>query len=213
MRISQGSITELRGGRGGRELLGKGVLTEDLNLNLKSEFKSFSALSGNDWQEVISNIGMVMRDLSGGAISFGGEFKQATLQVWNNTSPLSLQITVEFHRLSIPGEGDVDEVSGRNVVEAVKKICRIPLPEEGFGGNLKPPGPSIIEGITGLQNNSEEGSVTLRIGSFVFPLLLLVSAVPQFSMYADSSGYPISCKVAMNFESLWAATKNLVDAW
>jgi hypothetical protein len=206
--------------KGSKVVIGdiSGVLAEDLNINLKSNFRPLASDFQNEITKMIDIAGATSRSLFGKG--FSSQFKQMTTQVWDKTDPARFNLNVEFHRtFNEPGDSEKEEVSGNNVMKIVKKFCRIPLPDEVAGGMLEPPGPSPIEGIgldaivDGSPGANIRGYVNVIIGNMKFNRLLMESAEPTFNRYTDDSGYPISCRVAFSFVSLWAATKPTIDAW
>ena len=209
MVIPKGSIVNIGG-------IGKGALAEDVTINLNSNFRPLASDFQNEITQLIDIAGATSRSLFGRG--FSSQFKQMTTQVWDKTDPASFSLNVEFHRVPLDSEGP-QNVSGANLMEVVKKFCSVPLPRELTGGMLEPPGPSPIEGIgldemtDGQQGASIRGFVNVTIGSMKFNRLLMRKAEPTFSKYVDDSGYPISCRVAFEFISIWAATKSLVDGW
>ena len=195
-----------------------GVLAEDLNINLKSQFRTLASDFQNEITKMIDIAGATSRSLFGKG--FSSQFKQMTTQIWDKTDPARFNLNVEFHRTF----NDPDRnVSGSNVMAIVKRFCRIPLPGETFSGSgvgmLEPPGPSPIEGIGldaiigGEAGADVRGYVNVTIGNMRFNRLLMESAEPTFNKYTDDSGYPISCRVAFSFISIWAATKPTIDQW
>jgi hypothetical protein len=208
-----------------------GVLAEDVTISLKSQFSPLMSDLQNDKSKLVAVAGATTRSLFG--VGFSTQFKQATTQIWDKTDPARFNLNVEFHRTFNGGKGVdgtvVTGVSGRNVMAIVQYLCKIPLPRETFGsegvggaiGMLEPPGPSPIEGI-GLDKimNKEKavdverrGIVNVTIGNMRFNRLLMESAEPTFCKYADDSGFPISCRIAFSFASIWAATDAMVDEW
>ena len=211
MVIPRGSIVSIGG-------VGKGALAEDLTINLTSNFRPLASDFQNEITQLIDGAGAMSRSLFGKG--FSSQFKQMTTQVWDKTDPASFSFNVEFHRVPLDSNSP-QKVSGANLMSVVKAFCRIPLPAELPGGMLEPPGPSPIEGIgldamlKGAQGTNAEarGFVNVTVGSLHFNRLLMRKAEPTFSKYVDDSGYPISCRVAFDFISVWAATKSLVDGW
>jgi hypothetical protein len=202
--------------KGAKVVIGSisGVLTEDITINLKSNFRLLASDFQNEATKMIDIMGATSRSLTGKG--FSSQFKQMTTQVWDKTDPARFNLNVEFHRtFNEAGK----QVSGEEVMKIVKKFCRIPLPDEPLDkvGMLEPPGPSPIEGI-GLDailggEDGLKGYINVNVGSMRFNRLLMESAEPTFSRYTDDSGYPISCRVAFSFVSLWAATKPTIDQW
>jgi hypothetical protein len=200
--------------------IGSGVLFEDLTINLQSDFKDLASDLKNEITQGVDIAGATLRSLSGGRAGFSSQFKQMTTQVWDKTGPAQFSLNVEFHRTFNDPDKPKD-VSGANVMEIVKSFLQVPLPSEGAGGNLIPPGPSPIEGI-GLDelvsggkgvNVNAHGIVDVIVGSMKFKRLLMRKAEPTFNKYVDDSGYPISCRVAFDFISIWTATQQMVLGW
>ena len=203
----------------------KGALAEELSISLSSSFKSLISDRSDTVTQAIDLAGSALRDMTGGSVGFSSQFKQFTTQVWDKTEPASFNINVDFHRVPlIKGDPSIPQnVSGLNVMNVVKKFCSIPLPAETYLGNLVPPGPSplaglgideIVSRLTGGETEIElQGIIDVVIGKMKFKRLLMLKAEPVFNKYVDTSSYPISCRVAFSFVSLWAATKQFVQSW
>jgi hypothetical protein len=206
--------------------VGSGVLSEDLTITLASSFKDLASDLKNEITQGIDIAGATVRSLTGGRLGFSSQFKQMTTQIWDKTDPAQLSLNVEFHRTF----NDPDKprnVSGANVMSVIKSFLQVPLPAEGLAGNLTPPGPSPIEGIgldelvgmvTGGKvdaaiNVQARGIVNVTVGNMTFRRMLMQKAEPTFNKYPDDSGYPISCRVAFNFISIWAATQQMISEW
>jgi len=217
MVLAKGSIVSIRG-------IGEGVLSEEVNINLSTTFKSmFGDLTSQlaDVSSMVTTVGTLSRSLTG--FGFSGQTKQMTTQMWDKTDPASFNLNIEFNR--VQHSSDNKQVSAKNMMGTVKRFCKIPLPGELPGGLLQPPGPSLIEGIgldqlfskiTSIEDTrsaDQMGLVDVRVGAMLFRRLLMQKAEPTFSKFVDESGYPISCRVAFTFVSIWAATKSMVDMW
>jgi hypothetical protein len=199
----------------------QGALAEDFTIQLKSNFRPMMSEYSNSVTKAVDTLGGAVTTTFGSQYGFSSQTKHSTTQIWDKTDPARFDINIEFHR--VPFRGDKSDasksaVSGENVMKIVKKFCSIPLPgeQDPFGaplGILIPPGPSVIEGIGADALVKEEGLVTLKIGSLRFNRLLMDAATPTFSKYSDDSEYPISCRVAFTFVSMWAATKPMVAGW
>jgi hypothetical protein len=211
MLVPKGSIVDIDGIQG--------VLTEDITINLKSNFRLLASDFQNEITQMMDIAGAATRSLSGGQLGFSSQFKQMTTQIWDKTDPARFSMNVEFHRVPFSKNSGPQDVSGKNVMDTVKQFCSIPLPAELEGGMLVPPGPSPIEGIGldalkgGAKGANVSGYVNITIGSMKFHRILMEGAEPTFSKYVDDSGYPISCRVAFTFVSVWAATKSMVKEW
>jgi hypothetical protein len=200
--------------------IGTGVLSEELTINLSTTFKSILPDSSNVVTDAITILGTAVRSGTKGAGGFSGHNKKETAQMWSNTEPAQFSLNVEFHRTLGKDLGTPEEISGKNVIEVVKNFLKVPLPQEdGIAHTLTAPGPSVIEGLGWSDILNEEkdfsasGIVNVTIGGMKFRRLLMRKAEPTFSKYLDDSGYPISCRVAFDFISVWMATRETVDGW
>jgi hypothetical protein len=201
MVLAKGSIVKI----GGHE----GALAEDYTVNLTTEFRKLADDFQNEITQMIDMAGATAKSISGGKVGFSSQFKQLTAQVWDRTEPAGVSIGVTFDRKSD---------AKKDIMEVVRDICSIPLPKEGPGGNLTPPGPSPVEGIgldalTGGKSGATDVYVNFTIGNMKFNRYLLTKADPTFNKFTDDSGYPISVTIALNFISMWAATKSMVYNW
>lgn len=212
----------------------RGVLAEAVSIQLQSEYQPL--MSDGDINDdtlaamgkFANAIGVITRSVSGGRAGFSTKFKQGTTQIWKSTSPASFQITVDFRRDAINGEHKGVNAAN-NLMPVVKALCSLPLPVEGGGdkgiGNLIPPGPSLFEAIgiekiltlgpsdklEGLEDGT--GIVDVKLGNMMFKRLIMKSVEPSFSQVVDDSGYPISCRITMQFTSMWAATDMTIKEW
>jgi hypothetical protein len=201
MVLAKGSIVKI----GGYE----GALAEDYTVGLTSEFRRLADDFQNEVTQAIDIAGATVKSLSGGKIGFSSQFKQLTTQVWDHTEPANVSIGVTFDRKSN---------AEKDIMNIVRNVCSIPLPQEGPGGNLVPPGPSPIEGIgldalLGGATGTKDTYINFTIGNMKFNRYLMVKAEPTFNKFSDDSGYPISVTIAFDFISMWAATKSLVYNW
>lgn len=212
----------------------EGVLSESVTVSLQSDYQPL--FSDNDIDndtlkaggELLNAIGTAVSSGTGKRVGFSTRFKQGTTQVWKSTAPASFQIGLDLRRDPINGGG---KVSGKDLMEKVKIICKLPLPSEGDGtvqksiGNLIPPGPSFIQGvgidaILGAMSPNKTyaditggGLVKVTLGNISFNRLILKTVEPTFSQAVDNSGYPISCRLSMQFTSIWAATNTTINEW
>jgi hypothetical protein len=201
MVLAKGSIVKIAGY--------EGALAEDYTISLTSEFRRLADDFQNEVTQAIDLAGATAKSLSGGKVGFSSQFKQLTAQVWDHTEPAGVAISVTFDRKSN---------AANDVMEVVKNLCSLPLPREGPGGNLTPPGPSPIEGIgldamIGGSAGATDSHINFTIGNMKFTRYLLTKAEPTFNKFTDDSGYPISVTIALDFISMWAATKTLVYSW
>jgi hypothetical protein len=186
-----------------------GALAEDYTISLTSEFRRLADDFQNEVTQLIDVAGATVKSLSRGKAGFSSQFKQLTAQVWDRTDPAQVAIGVTFDRISN---------AEKDIMQIVRDICSVPLPGEGPGGNLVPPGPSPLEGI-GLDalldgaTGATDSYINFTIGNMKFNRYLLQKAEPTFNKFSDDSGYPISVVISFDFISMWAATKNTPWGW
>jgi hypothetical protein len=201
MVLAKGSIVKIAGY--------EGALAEDYTVGLTSEFRRLADDFQNEVTQAVDIAGATVKSLTGGKVGFSSQFKQLTTQVWDHTEPANVSIGVTFDRKSNAAE---------DVMKVVRHVCSIPLPQEGPGGNLIPPGPSPIEGIgldalLGGAIGATDSYINFTIGNMKFNRYLMVKAEPTFNKFTDDTGYPISVTIAFDFISMWAATKNVPHGW
>jgi hypothetical protein len=201
MVLARGSIVRIAGY--------EGALAEDYTVGLTSEFRRLADDFQNEVTQAIDVAGATVKSLSGGKAGFSSQFKQLTTQVWDRTEPANVSIGVTFDRKS-----DAE----KDIMDIVRHVCSIPLPAEGPGGNLIPPGPSPIEGIgldalLGGTAGTKDTYINFTIGNMKFNRYLMVKAEPTFNRFTDDTGFPISVTIAFDFISMWAATKNTLGGW
>jgi hypothetical protein len=185
----------------------EGALAEDYSISLNSEFKSLA--SDFMHNELVDVLGATVKSLSAGRLGFSSRFKQLYTQTWESTGPATISIGVTFDRKSN---------AKKDIMPVVQEFCKFPLPGEGPGGNLIPPGPSPIEGIGldaiwGGSAGTKDTYINFTIGKMNFHRYIMTKAEPTFNKYSDDSEFPISVTIAFDFISMWAATKDMVANW
>ena len=206
------------------EYLAGGALLEDYTISLNSEFGQLVDSGAND---AFTVLGGALKSLSGNRFGFSSQFKQMGFQIWRGTQPIQLQFSLEFH---------YTYNAHAEVVVPIRRLCRLPLPGDGLAGNLIPPGPSVLEAISGTRASNTPPSggaaeqqdpevdsagtrstadtyVNVRVGNMLFMGCIVTSAEPTFSKYVDESNSPIYGRVAMNIITMYSATKEALDNW
>jgi hypothetical protein len=181
-----------------------GALAEDYTVSLTSEFRRLADDFQNEVTQLIDAAGATLKSFTRGKLGFSSQFKQLSTQVWSSTEPANVSIGVTFDRKSN---------AEKDIMQVVKDLCSLPLPGEGAGGNLIPPGPSPIEGVGIDVFGSSDTHINFTIGNLKFNRFLIVKAEPTFNKFTDDSGYPISVTIAFDFISMWAATKSTIYGW
>jgi hypothetical protein len=198
-----------------------GTLLEDYTISLNSDFGQLMD-SGSPTGATV--LGGVLNSLSNGRFGFSGTFKHMGFQIWKGTEPIQIQFTLEFHYTYSGYE---------EVVAPIRRLCKIPLPGEGgIAGTLIPPGPSVLEAISGVSSSNRppsgdapapedideeaiEGTantyVNISIGGMQFMGCIIKQAEPTFSKYVDEQDYPIYGRVAITAITMYTATKENID--
>jgi hypothetical protein len=192
---------------GGRSIPSNGkplILEDDITLSFSSRF---SPLLGGQANKVLSFLGGIARDLSGGRFGFSGITKHMGFQVWEQTSPISFNATFGFYM----GQHDLFDAK-REVYDPVMELVKLTLPEVGIGGQLIPPGPSLMSLKEG---EGEELTRFYRLGVQIGNVLtihnaLIEKAQPTFSNEVDESGYPLWAKLSMDFLSVELANAEMI---
>jgi hypothetical protein len=202
------------------DILASGALLEDYTISLSSEFGQLVDSGGND---AFTVLGGALKRLSGNRFGFSSQFKQMGFQIWRGTEPIQLQFSLEFHAT----------YNARiEVVRPIERLVEIVLPGDGLAGNLIPPGPSILEAISGTNASNTPGSpnvqdpnyeesnngtlagadsyVNIFVGGMKFLGCIVKQAEPTFSKYVDETNCPIYGRVAVTAITMYTATKEAV---
>jgi hypothetical protein len=222
--IPEGSQVVITNHDNPSKFVASGALLEDYTISLSSEFGQLIDSGAND---AFTVLGGALKSLSGNRFGFSSQFKQMGFQIWKGSNPIQLQFSLEFHYTYNAYE---------EIIIPVKRLCRIPLPSEGEAGNLVPPGPSVLEAISGTKTSNtppssdtptqqgpeidEEATIStadnyvnISVGGMVFMGCILKSAEPTFSKYVDETGYPIYARVAIVADTMYTATKESISGW
>jgi len=179
----------------------KMLIEEDIALSLSSDF---NPLLGGGNSKILTIAGSLSKEISGKG--FSGQFKQMGMQLWEGTQPLSTKITVGFY---IDKEKPNAKVQ---VYDPTIALCKLPLPEEQEGGNLVPPGPTILSALTESPKGKAGKVISVQIGKLLYIKSAIVKgAEPVFSNETDENDYPIWSKVSLDIISVMTATKSLLD--
>ena len=202
------------------EYIASGALLEDYEVSLNSEFGQLIDTGGND---AFAVLGGALKSLTAGTFGFSAQFKQMGFQIWKGTEPIQLQFSLEFHYTYNAFE---------EVVAPIRRLCKLPVPGEGPLGNLIPPGPSVLEAISGTRETNvppsgeappaaeidEESTkqtadtyVNITVGNMRFMGCIVKAAVPTFSKFVDENNHPIYGRVAITAITMYSATKESLD--
>lgn len=181
------------------------ILTEDVTLNLSSNFESIFGGEGNSLVTLASGIA---QDIGLGG--FSTVFKGQGFRVWKSTEPLSVNLTFTFH------VGINEEYNPyTEVVLPAKKLASLALPGQGSAGNLIPPGPSISSVFFPDASGVKGRILSVQIGNIVaIDNAVIEKAEPTFSKEMmrgfDGVEYPMSAKVNLDIKSVVIATTNML---
>jgi hypothetical protein len=129
--------------------------------------------------------------------------------MWTGTDPISLTLNFTFH-VGCAGLNDAK----KEVYEPIIALAKLPLPRAGIGGNLTPPGPSLLTLLSGTDaRQTTAGIITsIRIANILALANVIVKrAEPTFSSEFDVNGYPIWGKISIEIETLHTASQQLLD--
>jgi len=204
------------------EYIAGGALLEDYTISLSSEFGQLIDSGSND---AFTALGGALKSMSGGRFGFSSQFKQMGFQIWKGTEPIQLQFSLEFH---------YTYDAHAEVVVPIRNLSKLPLPGDGPFGNLIPPGPSVLEAISGTNasnvppngespppaeidqestKRTADTYVNIRVGNMLFMGCIVKSAEPTFSKYVDEGNSPIYGRVAITAITMYTATKESLDRW
>ncbi|MDR2943345.1 MAG: hypothetical protein LBV17_12230 [Treponema sp.] len=197
--------------------IAKGALLEDYTLSLSSDFGQLVDTGANT---AFDMLGGALKSLSGNRFGFSSQFKQMGFQIWKGTHPIQFQFSLEFHYTYNARE---------EVVIPIRKLIELPLPGEStvIPGNLIPPGPSVIEALTGsnasntpmpssaavvegVSEESLDSFVNITIGGMQFLGCIVTGAEPTYSKFVDEHNCPIYGRVALTAITMYSATKGTV---
>lgn len=201
--------------------IASGTLLEEYTISLDSKFGQLVD-SGAD--NAFTVLGGALKSMTSGKFGFSSTFKQAGFVHWQGTEPAQIQFSLEFHY-----SYDAFE----EVVSPVRRLCKLPLPGEGgIAGTLVPPGPSVLEAISGPKTTNmppkSEGAspvdidedrtkktadsyVNIRLGNMCFMECVVMKVEPTYSRFVDEGNFPIYARVMVNAQTMYTATKENID--
>ena len=209
------------------------ILGEDLVLDVSSTFSPIMNSSSGLTTDIIGTVfgpnvsNFFSKAASGTAIE--AKFKEQSLQIWENTSPLSFSITIALYMLN---------KSETQVMTPTRELMKLVVPLETDNGLLLPPGPSasfalskklekeysekkdgfnpeekqsISETISGL---STFETYQIQIGNYLFlDSVVITRAEPILSNNSDDQGKPIWAKIRLDVQTTHACTKQTIDGF
>lgn len=189
----------------------EGVLITDKNLYLESDI---SLGISSSYQPLVSGGGsaVVKALISGTSIGSAG-FKQQGFQVWEKTNPLSLKLSVSLRMIT----------SGRlDVIEPAKELMKYAVPDVADNQwGLIPPGPNLLTilGDAGADLGDRYdvlrqagGWVSISVGSYLnLNKCIMKNVIPTYSLQEDTNGFPVSCKLDIDLETVDIATSEMIE--
>ncbi|MDR0503240.1 MAG: hypothetical protein LBH16_07965 [Treponema sp.] len=220
MTIPSGSTVSISNHEG--EYIAGGSLLEDYMISINSDFEQLIDSGGSD---AFTVLGGALKTISPGNLGFSGQFKQMGFVVWKGTQPIKLQFSLEFY---------YTYNAAIEVVAPIRNLCKLPLPGEGVFGNLIPPGPSVLEAISGTRasnvppsgeapapaeidqeatKKSADSYVNIRVGNMLFMGCVVTGVEPTFSKNVDEGNSPIYGRVVITAQTMYTATKESLRGW
>jgi len=206
-----------------------GALLEEWTVSTSSSYKQLIS-DQVPGATLLNAIGSITGQLTNGSLGFSAEMKQFGAALWESSSVATFDFSLEFY-MTYSG---LEEVT-----KPIARLQKLVAPAEGKTGNLKAPGPTILD-IWGVVNytspvghapnideinvgddrnseasnyNAQESLLSVRVGNMVFDKLIMLSADSTLSKYIDTDGYPIYGKVAVKMQTMYIPTKQQVANW
>jgi len=177
------------------------IIETDITFPLSSQFE---AIMGGGDSKLLTIFGSLSKELFGKG--FSGQFKQLGARIWSKTEPLNMSLTVGFYI----DKRNPDAYS--QVYEPTIKLAHLTLPtDDGVGGSLVAPGPTLISAIKGEKKGEGGKFISIEIGKILrIDSAIVTKAEPTFSNEVDSYGYPIWSKINLEFGSIVSATTSML---
>lgn len=148
---------------------------------------------GSEWEALLpaslGSVPLVGDALNFAAQSIGGSgvvLQGATQQIWVNSSPMELPLTLQF---------DIENDAREDVYAPMRLLEMMAMPNEA-GGFLYSPGTNLGALAGG------DSSISLAVGQYLkIPRIIITSVQSQFSSRLDARGYPISGRSDITFRT------------
>ena len=145
-------------------------------------------------------IGQSVRGLVGGLNTRLG------FQVYSSPQPITITASCSLVAITDAWE---------EVVNPVRRLQKLVLPKEASKGGwlVDYPGIDPIVALSGGKETSDQSfkDSSVRIGRFGFNHTLFKNVDVTFSDEVDQTGFPISAKVQLTFDTCFFATQNMLD--
>jgi len=142
-------------------------------------------------------VGQGVANAAAGAAGVGTRLKSQTIQVWESSSPLAINLDLMFHAQTNT-ERDVK----------LKQLALLKLAAPSSSGEvLYAPGPHILDGLSNVGGRR----TTVQIGNYMFLSNVIVKSVStDIDTLFDASGNPIAMSINVGFET-WNACVTAED--
>lgn len=139
---------------------------------------------GSEWEGLLpaslgqaGNIGNLLEAVGKGAFGSGVQAQNLTQQIWVNSSPMEIPITLQF---------DAENDAFNDVYAPMRLLEMMAMPRE-WGGFLYSPGTNSGFGFGG------DSGISVHIGRYLHvPRAIIVNVSSSFNSRLDAKGYPIS---------------------
>ena len=173
-------------------------LPDRVSISIRSDWDTPFAKSAGFGQAAVSAA-------SSGEIS--GILPVHSAHVWSGASPIELSIPMQFI---------AEENSTLEVLEPIKRLMSLAMPEKSERLNqLIPPGPTIVDDIseiTSFEFKTQGENITVMIGRYLMFKRVVVSTIDvEFHNTLDREGRPLRADVNMNFNTFTTLTKQQLE--
>jgi hypothetical protein len=128
------------------------------------------------------------------ALGGTNKLKYQMLQVWQATSPMSVNVEIVLNAYS---DANID------VKQKLKALMKLVVPSEGSGGMMNPPGPNVLNIALGRR-------ITLRMGTFmVIEDAIIRNVNADIQTLCGADGIPMAITTTATIETPYAAVTDL----
>ena len=181
------------------------VLDDEFSFDTSSNFGCPIPSGGNDLLTLLSSVNSKIPS---------GQFTIQSAQIWQSTSPLDIDISVQ---LFMKNNAYTDVVQPISILQQFA----VPTKADENIGMLIPPGPNLSAMLNASGNvgkaltkffnlGPSKGTTNVHVGKFYFHSVMLKKVNPTYSSVVDESGYPISAKISLQFTTLIVPTQDYV---
>lgn len=167
-------------------------LPEKFNIQFSSQYNTPFARSLSD---IIAKVGGevagALSATAAAAAGIGTKLKSTTIQMWEESSPLTFSVDFVFQAIT----NTIADVQDKH--RALLKLCAPSLGPDGQ--TLHSPGPTVFSEVMNGR------TITLQIGSYLRMSPVIVKSVSSdVDTILDKNGIPMSMSVNVQIESLYS---------